>query len=111
MIFIWHECGWVLLLAVGLFYGLFEWIIQSTMGTSPHSKDLIAGLAYFCSAFPCWLLAFVLRRRPTQQYAINLQNGEQVPVAPTYHALFFIPIRFWTPIFLGIGLYYIIISL
>jgi len=110
MIFIWHGYGWLALLSVGLFYGLFEAIITPTMGKTPASQSAIAGLAYICSAIPCWFLEVFLRRKSNTQFVTNPQTGQQVRVKQPYHALFFIPLRFWAPIFFVLGIYLLITS-
>ena len=61
------------------------------------------GISLFFAAAACWFTGQYLRNRKAQ-VVIDKQTGQELVINRSYHALFFIPMYWWAPILVLIGL-------
>jgi len=66
-----------------------------------HKWPLAVSLIF--SAVICWFLGSYLRTR-SDRIAIDKETGKEFVVNKSRHSLFFIPMHYWSPIFLVIAL-------
>lgn len=104
--FIYHGFGWAVLLIPAIFYGAFE-VILNVMDVDPKTAaDLRVSLAFICASVPCWFLGrYCLRYR---RAVTDKETGAEIMVPQPYHALFWIPMHWWGPIFLVLGVFLLI---
>jgi len=101
MFILWHGFGWLTVVFLGGFYMLFEVALPS------RSKDFVTALSYVCSSVPCWFVGRYFRDKYTTTFK-NEETGERIRVRQPYHALFFIPMHFWAPLCLALGVFLLI---
>ena len=78
-----------------------EAIFRSRGFDVPHHDNFTFAIALICSAIPCWLLGrYLLGYHATIK---DKETAETVSVPQPYHALFWIPMHWWAPIFIVIG--------
>ncbi|HVU26832.1 MAG TPA: tetratricopeptide repeat-containing serine protease family protein [Verrucomicrobiae bacterium] len=100
-IVIWHGFGLLVVAFIGCFYWLFNALLPL------KSADLAVALSFICAAIPCWFVGRYLRDNHTTTVK-NAKTGEKVRARQPYHALFFIPMHFWAPICMALGIYLLI---
>jgi len=102
MLIIWHGFG-LLVLVIALASALMcNFACDAVFGSGYYSAHRwTAGVALFVAAGGCWFLGDHLRRQKPK-VVIDKQTGREL-VLQKRHALFFIPMHLWGPIFLVIG--------
>lgn len=99
--FIYHGYGWAVLLILGASFAVLEALLKALNVASRTATDLSGGLAYICAAVPCWFLGrYLLSYQATVK---DKETGQKTKVPQPYHALFWIPMHWWAPIFMVIG--------
>lgn len=106
--FIYHGYGWAVLLLLGGSWLAIEALFKALNVVSSTTSNLTGALAYILAAPLCWFLGkYLLGYRATM---VNEATGEKVKVPQPYHALFWIRIHWWAPIFFVIGVWIIILD-
>jgi hypothetical protein len=104
MFIIWNGLG-ILVLPILLASALLcNLAFDSLFGSGFYSAHKwTAGVALFVAAAGCWILGIYLRNRPPR-VVIDKQTRQEM-VLLKRHALFWIPMHLWGPIFLVIGFF------
>lgn len=97
---IWQGFGFVVPLSVFGFSLIANLISNAIVGEGyyDHHKWPVA-LSFIPSALLCWFLGNYLSNR-SDQLVIDKKTGKEFVVSRSRHTLFFIPMRWWSPILL-----------
>ena len=100
-IFIYHGYGWAVFLILAGSCGGIE-VLLRTLNIVPNTASNLTGsLAFILASVPCWFLGrYLLSYQATVK---DKEIGQISKVPQPYHALFWIPMHWWAPIFMVIG--------
>src|ERR1035437_2981734 len=104
MVIIWRGLGFLVAVIVFGCSLAANFIFNATRGEGyyDHHKWPFAVSLVFSAAI-CWFLGNYLRKRSVRM-AIDKETGREIVVNQSRHALFFIPMHYWSPILLVIAL-------
>jgi hypothetical protein len=97
---IWSGLGFLPVVFLVLF-GL----VLSTGSNGPISDSSLA-YAFFLTGISSGVLGWYLRKRPAR-ILVDKATGKEIALRPS-HSMFFIPMIYWGPIFIAMGLYMVI---
>src|SRR5262249_30139363 len=101
---IWQGLGFLVAVIVFGCSLAANFIFNATIGAGyydSHKWPLAVSLIF--SAAICWLLGSYLRTK-SDRIAIDKETGKEFVVNQSRHALFFIPMHYWSPILLFVAL-------
>lgn len=101
---IWQGLGFLVAVIVFGFSLAANFISNATLGDGyydAHNWPVAVSLLF--SAPVCWFLGNYLRKR-SDRIAIDKETGKEFVVNQSRHALFFIPMQYWSPILVLIAL-------
>jgi hypothetical protein len=103
--------GWAFLVAVITFLLLLiaEYVIESLFGDDTYyqAHGWPKLLAFFLAGMVIWPLGVYLNRKPGK-VMIEKETGKEYLVKPK-HSLFFIPMEYWGPILLALGIIFLFV--
>jgi hypothetical protein len=100
---IWNGLGFLVAVIVFGFALACNLAFDAVWGKGFYEAHLwTVGMAMFLSAPVTWALHLWFGRR-TDRIVIDKETGEEFTVARTDNSLFFIPVRYWTPLLVGLG--------
>jgi hypothetical protein len=101
--------GWGVLVVVVGYLGLLAGQLIGTAIDGPAGYDQngqwVVGLGLLAAAGVLWPIA--RRQNSGERVVIDKETGQEVVVRPG-HALFFIPMQYWSPIWAAIGVLLIV---
>lgn len=108
---IWSGLGFLVAVIVFGFSLMANLISDSISGNEIYWKTHQWPLAVslLCSSLACWFLGNFLRNRKAK-VLIDKETGEEVVLKPS-HSLFFVPMPYWGPILLVVGIAVLMIDL
>jgi hypothetical protein len=94
---IWSGFGFLPILFIIVFGFAFS------TGSNGRISDKDMAYTLFCTALACGVIGWWLRKRPGR-VVVDKATGKEIELRGS-HSLFFIPIIYWCPIFLAMGIY------
>ena len=108
---IWSGLGFLVFVVVFAFSLVFNLAFNAWWGEGYYDTHKWPfAISLFLSAIVCWFLGLALRKR-TARTVIDKQTGQEIVLDRSNHNFFFIPMHFWGPLLLVIGVIVLIIDL
>lgn len=105
---IWRGLGILNIVVVVVVFAIVQGLL-SVMGLAETESLLPLALVSIVSGMIIWYLGKALNAK-SGKVLVDPETGEQYRMG-TQHSLFFIPMHYWGPLGLALGLYFIVASL
>jgi hypothetical protein len=111
VIIVWQGRGYLVPITVAIFGTTFTAVGNAALGAGYCDKHQWPfGASIVLSAIATWLLAKFFMSRP-RPITITQPTGKQIVVMGTNDRLFFIPMQYWAPILVTVGILVCLIDL
>jgi len=110
---IWSRWGVVVFLILMTVMISVQLVAESVTGNSSYWQDnsYLLTLSFFISGVSCWFLGKWMNKPKAEKKYIDKETKQEVSFPQRKHTFFFIPVEYWGPIFLVIGVICLFASL